>query len=417
MDRNTIKSVIYDQQKLYAGKKYVFRESISDFSKDKEIVILTGIRRCGKSRLLNHIRENNTEKDYFINFDDDRLISFLVDDFQKLYEIFIELFGEQNTFYFDEIQNIEGWESFVRRLHDNDNKVYITGSNATMLSRELGTRLTGRHYKFELFPFSFREFLLFQQLEYSEKYLFTTTGRAQLKSLFNEYFIKGGFPEYLENDNKQYLKSLYNSIIYRDIMVRNKLTNEKEILELLLFLASNVSKLVSYNSLTKVINVKNPTTVKNYMEFTQNTYLIYLVNKYDASIKKQIQNPKKVYFIDTGFVRTIGFHTSADHGRLLENLVFLDLKRRGKEIYYHKGKQECDFVIKEKNKITEAIQVSWSIYEESTKKREISGLIEAMEQYSLKQGLILTENEEESIHIDHYQINVLPVWKWLLMKN
>jgi len=417
MERNTIKSVIYDQQKLYAGKKYVFRESISDFSKDKEIVILTGIRRCGKSRLLNHIRENNTEKDYFINFDDDRLISFSVDDFQKLYEIFIELFGEQNTFYFDEIQNIEGWESFVRRLHDNDNKVYITGSNATMLSRELGTRLTGRHYKFELFPFSFREFLLFQQLEYSEKDLFTTTGRAQLKSLFNEYFIKGGFPGYLENDNKQYLKSLYNSIIYRDILVRNKLTNEKEILELLLFLASNVSKLVSYNSLTKVINVKNPTTVKNYMEFTQNTYLIYLVNKYDASIKKQIQNPKKVYFIDTGFVRTIGFHTSADHGRLLENLVFLDLKRRGKEIYYHKGKQQCDFVIKEKNKITEAIQVSWSIYEESTKKREITGLIEAMEQYSLKQGLILTENEEESIHIDHYQINVLPVWKWLLMKN
>jgi predicted AAA+ superfamily ATPase len=417
MDRNTIKSVIYDQQKLYAGKRYVFRENISDFKKDKEIVILTGIRRCGKSRLLNHIRENNTEKDYFINFDDDRLISFSVDDFQKLYEIFIELFGEQNTFYFDEIQNIEGWESFVRRLHDNDNKVYITGSNATMLSRELGTRLTGRHYKFELFPFSFREFLLFQQFEYSEKDLFTTTGRAQLKSLFNEYFTKGGFPGYLDNDNKQYLKSLYSSIIYRDIMVRNKLTNEKEILELLLFLASNVSKLVSYNSLTKVINVKNPTTVKNYMEFTQNTYLIYLVNKYDASIKKQIQNPKKVYFIDTGFVRTIGFHTSDDHGRLLENLVFLDLKRRGKEIYYHKRKQECDFVIKEKNKITEAIQVSWSIYEESTKKREISGLIEAMEQYSLKQGLILTENEEESIHIDHYQINVLPVWKWLLMKN
>jgi predicted AAA+ superfamily ATPase len=373
-----------------------------------------GIRRSGKSSLLNIVRTQNKEKDYFINFDDERLASFTVNDFQNLYEVFIEIFGEQKTFYFDEIQNVEGWERFVRRLHDNGNKIYITGSNATMLSEELGTRLTGRYIKYELYPFSFQEFLKFKQVDYTEKDIFTTFGRAKLKSKFNEYFKKGGFPGFLENENVQYLKSLYESILYRDVMVRNKITNEKEILELSLFLASNTAKLITYNSLKKVIGVQNATTVKNYMKIIQDTYLISLVNKYDTSLKKQVQNPKKVYFVDVGLVRIVGFHNSDNDGRLLENLVFIELKRRAKDVYYHKNKYECDFVIKQKNKITEAIQVSWSLHNDETRKREINGLLDAMNTYNLKQGLILTENDEDNIKIDNKEITILPVWKWLL---
>ncbi len=261
-------------------------------------------------------------------------------------------------FNFDEIQNVAGWERFVRRLHDHKNKVYITGSNASMLSREPGTHLSGRYCQQELFPFSFAEYLAFREREIPQKSFFSTEEKVQLHSDFISYFSKGGFPAYLQSGNNQYLKSLYERILYRDVMVRNGLTNEKEMLELVHFLASNTSKLFSYNSLTRVIGVKNATTVKSYLSFLENTYLLFLVNKYDFSVKKQMQNPKKTYFIDLGLVRELGFHHSEDNGRLLENLVFIELKRRGKEVYYHARKHECDFVIKEKNSIVEAIQVS-----------------------------------------------------------
>ncbi|MGM0573348.1 MAG: ATP-binding protein, partial [Bacteroidota bacterium] len=321
---------------------------------------------------------------------------------------------KQTTFYFDEIQNVAGWERFVRRLHDYKNKVYVAGSNASMLSRDLGTHLTGRYCQKELFPFSFAEFLEFQSGEIPLKSFFSTEEKVQLHGKFLKYFQQGGFPAYLQSGNSQYLKGLYESIIYRDVMVRNSLTNEKEILELVHYAASNTSRLFSYNSLTKVVGVKNATTVKNYLSFLEDTYLNFLVSKYDFSVKKQIQNPKKIYFIDLGVVRELGFHHSEDNGRLLENLVFIELKRRGKEIYYHAQKHECDFLIKEKNRIKEAIQVSWSIHNPATREREIAGLIEALTHHSLKGGLILTDDEEDEFVIKGFKIKVMPTWKWLL---
>ena len=413
ISRETIKSVIFDQEVL-RNKTSIMRDGDIDFSKDNEIVVLSGIRRCGKSTLLNYVRQHNKEKDYFINFDDDRLVSFTVNDFQSLLEVFIELYGLQHTFYFDEIQNIPDWERFVRRLHEQGNKVYVTGSNATMLSKELGTRLTGRHYRYELFPFSFAEFLRLRKQPYGEKEIYSTEGRSILKRSFNEYFEKGGFPAFLQNENRQYLKSLYESILYRDVMVRNKIVNEKEILELVLFLASNTSKLITYNSLKKVINIQSSSTIKNYLEYMQNTYLIFLLNKYDSSIKKQMMNPRKVYFIDTGLVRVVGFHNSSDNGRLLENMVFIELQRRGLEVYYHKAKHECDFIIKTKIKITAAIQVSWSVADEATLNREINGLMEAMTEHKLKKGIILTDGESSELKIKGKIIEIMPVWKWML---
>jgi len=412
ISKKEISQIIADQQML--GFKPGDLQRLSSGFSDSEVAVISGVRRCGKSTLLHEIRSKNTEKDYYFNFDDERLVNFKLDDFQLLYEVFIELFGKQSTFYFDEIQNVSGWERFVRRLHDYKNKVYITGSNASMLSRELGTHLTGRYYQQELFPFSFKEFLAFHKRAIPQKSFFNTEDKVQLHSDFASYFIKGGFPAYLQSGNSQYLKSLYESILYRDVMVRNGLTNEKEILELVHYLASNTSKLFSYNSLTKVIGVKNATTVKSYLSFLENTYLLFLVNKYDFSVKKQIQNPKKIYFIDLGLVRELGFHHSEDKGRLLENMVFIELKRRGKEVYYHSQKHECDFVIKEKNRIVEAIQVSWSVYNPSTREREIEGLLEALTCYKLREGLILTDDEEDAFTIKDFTIKVMPTWKWLL---
>ena len=414
MDRNLLKSVIYDQKSLQWNADFIERNISKSLISSNEIMVITGVRRCGKSTLLQQIRNQLKEKDYYLNFDDERLIQFTVDDFQDLYEVFIELFGKQTTFYFDEVQNIKGWERFVRRLHDYGNKVFITGSNATMLSRELGTHLTGRFSSYELYPFSFREFLEYKNKSIEEPAIYSTENRAEIIKNFHQYVSIGGFPLYIRNQNIQYLKSLYESILYRDIMVRNNLTNEREMLELIYYLASNVSKLSSFNSLAKIAGISNASTIKNYLTFFQNSYLVFNVNKFDYSLKKQIQNPKKIYFIDLALVSRLGFSFSDNRGRMLENLVFLELKRQGKSIYYHRQKFECDFLIKEINKITQAIQVTVSLSEKETYKRELKGLVEAMDSYGLVYGLVLTENEESLIEHDGKKITVMPIWKWLL---
>ena len=412
MDRQILREVLLDQRALSLKPDDVRR--YHPITEDSEVVVLSGVRRCGKSTLLQEIRSTQNESDYFFNFDDERVLKFTVDDFQILTELFIELFGTQNTYYFDEIQNIKGWERYIRRLRDFGSKVFITGSNASMLSRELGTHLTGRYVRKELFPFSFREFLRFKGVDYPATKLLSTNEKSLIKGQFNVYIESGGFPAYLKSGNKEYLKSLYESILYRDVMVRNNLTNEKELLELVYYFSSNVGKLMSYNSLAKVIGVKNASTVSNYVALLQDSYLIFMVNKYDVSLKKQIHNAKKGYLIDLGLLRTLAFHHTEDNGRLLENLVFLELKRRGKEIYYHNQKRECDFVIKEKTKITEAIQVSWSIENEFTYKREMAGLLDAVHTFGLKEGLILTESTDREIEVEGVKVRVKPVWKWML---
>ncbi len=413
MQKLILQAVISDQKALRWESSAIERQHVS-IVEDDSVVVISGIRRCGKSTLLQAIRAKNKEQDYYLNFDDERLIHFKVEDFQLLLELFGERYGKQTTFYFDEIQNISGWERFVRRLHDYGNKVYITGSNASMLSKELGTHLTGRYQQIELYPFSFREYLKLFQIEANSMDHFNTDHKAILKASFNDYFKLGGFPAFLKSKHPEYLKSLYESVLYRDVMVRNGITNEQELLELMFFVTSNTSKLISYNSLAKVIGVKNATTVKQYLGFLQDAYMLSLVSKYDTSVKKQLHNPKKVYGIDLGLMRQLSFQHSENQGRLLENLVFLELKRQTKTVYYHQNKGECDFVIKDKNSIIQAIQVCWSLYDDKTKQREINGLVEAMKAYQLKEGLILTEDESDSLIIDDKTINIMPVWLWLL---
>ncbi len=413
MQKGILQTVISDQKALRWLPSFIERQHVN-IAEDESVVVISGVRRCGKSTLLQAIRAKNKEQDYYLNFDDERLIHFKVEDFQLLLELFGERFGKQSTFYFDEIQNITGWERFVRRLHDYGNKVYITGSNASMLSKELGTHLTGRYQQVELYPFSFLEYLKLNKVEPSLMDPFNTDHKALLKASFNDYFKLGGFPAFLKSKHAEYLKSLYESVLYRDVMVRNGITNEQEILELMFFVTSNTGKLISYNSLAKVIGVKNATTVKQYLGFLQDAYMLSLVPKYDVSVKKQLHNPKKVFGIDLGLMRQLSFQHSEDHGRLLENVVYLQLKRQAKKVYYHHNKSECDFVIKEKNSITQAIQVCWSLYDDKTKQREVKGVLDAMTTYQLKEGLILTEDENDRISVDDKIINIMPVWLWLL---
>jgi predicted AAA+ superfamily ATPase len=413
ISRNVLLEVIADQSQLKWSNSFIPR-SPGFIKPGKEIIILSGIRRCGKSTLLHEIRHQNNESDYYLNFDDERLIKFSVDDFQSLYELFIELYGLQHTFYFDEIQNIPNWERFVRRLYDYDNKIYITGSNASMLSRELGTHLTGRFIKKELYPFSFAEFITFTDHEMSFSSLLSSEMKAALKSHFVKYFNTGGFPEYIDHQNNEYLQSLYQSIFYRDVMVRNKITNEREFLELIYFLSSNIGKPFSHSSLAKAVNIQSPTTIRQYISYLEDTYLFFSINRFNYSLKKQVYSQKKGYFIDHILARQIGFRFSEDKGRALENIIFIELKRRAYELFYHLQKHECDFVARKNGEIVLLVQVTVSMMDSQTRNRELNGLVEAMEVYGLDKGLIITEMEEETITIENKEITVVPAWKWLL---
>jgi predicted AAA+ superfamily ATPase len=407
--------VIADQNSLLVKDSFLPRyDKFRQNDSEQLITIITGIRRCGKSTLLNEIRTLRSEKDYYLNFDDDRLIGFNVSDFQLLTELFMEKFGKQKTYYFDEIQNISGWERYIRRLHDQGNKVYITGSNARMLSRELGTHLTGRYIQSELYPFSFREFAAFKQISYNEDTANTTEGKALFRRIFSEYFESGGIPEYLKTGNKDYLKNLYDGILYRDILTRHNLTKEKEIKELLYFIAGNISKEVTQNSLAKIIGIKNSTTIKDYLSYFEDSYLVFTLLKYDDSIKRQLLAPRKVYFIDNALAGSISFRHNYDFGRFLENIVFLELKRKGGELFYFKRKNECDFIHKDRTSAISAIQVCHDTSVNLVKEREIAGLLEALHYFSLEKGIILTITEEDELKAEGKTIALRPIWKWLM---
>lgn len=415
--KDLLKQIILEQQEILhaPNKRYVQRYIADEWLQTSEILIISGIRRCGKSVLMQQIRDRLVEKDFFFNFDDERLANFKLDDFQKLQECFVELFGEQHTYYFDEIQNIEGWERFVRRLYNAGNKIVITGSNARMLSRELGTHLTGRYIQVEIYPFSFQEYLAMNEIPVNAKTLYTTTGRATMVKSFVKYMECGGFPKFLQDGSVSYLTSLYESIIYRDILTRNGLTNEKEMQELMFYLASNATKRVTYSSLGKVVGIQHPDTIKNYLEYIQQTYLISQLFRYDPSVKKQMMSPKKIYFVDNAIIKRIGFNATENNGVFLENLVFIELKRRGWDVYYYADKKECDFIVRKGLHISDAYQVTLKMDSPQTREREIAGVREAMQAYSLSKGYILTFEGKETINFDDGTIvEVVPVWEWIL---
>jgi predicted AAA+ superfamily ATPase len=418
VDRDKLKQLIIEQNQIKKSNHIIQRELIVTLNKFKNtpfIEIISGIKRSGKSTLLNQMRSNILKDSYYVNFDDERLVHFTIDDFQTLHELLIEVFGNKNIFIFDEIQNIKNWERFVRRLNDAGKKIYVTGSNASMLSRELGTHLTGRHISFSLYPFCFKEFLRFKNHSTGPLERLTTEEKSIIKKFFNEYLEKGGFPEYLQTDKEEYLKSLYENILYRDIITRYKLPNEKIIKEVVYYAVSNIGKEISFNSLRKLTNLTSATTIREYFEYLENSYLTFLISRYNPSVKKQIYYNKKVYFIDTGMARVLGFRTSDDLGRMLENIVFLHLKKYNKEIYFHKENYECDFVIRKGNSIVEAIQVTQNL--QNNKEREINGLLEALDNYKIKEGLILTADHEEEIIEKKKKIIVKPIWKWLLEQH
>ena len=259
--KQLLKDIIIDQKSFLPSKKTIIRSFSEKYLNNEEIIIISGVRRCGKSVLLQQIRDRLPQKDYFFNFDDDRLGNFTIENFQQLFEI--SLFSTVESKY------------FAKRLYNSGKKVFITGSNARMLSKELGTYLTGCYIAIELYPFSFSEFLNFREQQHLLGDISGTIARGEIQSAFNDYLKQGGFPIYLKSEDGIVLKTLYDNILYKDVMVRNQIVNEREVKELVYYTVSNIGKPLTYTSLAKVIGVKNPTTVKNYLEYIENTYLLF----------------------------------------------------------------------------------------------------------------------------------------------
>lgn len=415
MDKQELREIVLEQNARKPTQEYVDRDVLKQISKLQslqECVVISGMRRSGKSTVLERLKLASQERDYFINFEDERLVGFTEQDGQKLLEVFMELWGPQKTLFLDEIQEVPNWERFIRRLYGQGYKIYLTGSNASLFSKELGTLLTGRYVQIEVFPYSFSEYAR-HQLDGIELDWITSRQKGQVLQAFAHYFAFGGIPVVARTESLEYLQSLYSSILYRDVVVRYKIRDERSLKELVLYLASQVGKEQSYSNLKKVLGLGSATTAADYCHYLESSYLCFAVNCYSPSLKAQMLASKKFYFIDHAIPKHLGFHFSEDRGRLLENIVFIELKRRGFEIFYHKGKKECDFILRRGAIIVMAIQVAVSISNETTKSREIEGLVEAMDTYSLNEGVILTEEESQGIVHGNKTITVMSLWKWL----
>lgn len=401
--KETIERSVISQKEIFEKEERIIgRELISKIKlQNKFAVIISGIRRSGKSTLMKSIARK-IKSFYYISFEDPRLSGFDLTDFERLEEIFKKVYGETDYYFFDEIQLVERWEFYIRQLLDHNKFVVITGSNASLLSRELGTKLTGRNLRYELFPFSYKEFLSF-------------SNKKRGLDSFKEYLVSGGFPEYLLLKDPKILQNLVVDALFRDIAVRHKIKNVKRLNELAIFLISNVSKEFSYNNLRKMFNFGSTNSVSKFISFLEESYLLFSLPKFDYSLRKQIVNPKKIYVIDNGLIVHNSKTFSDDFGKLLENAVFLNLKSNQMELFYFKNSKECDFVVRTGSKITGAYQVCYTL-DDFNKEREIGGLVEALNKFNLKEGLILTNNQEDKFVIEGKKIIVQPVWKWLSEK-
>jgi predicted AAA+ superfamily ATPase len=418
LSKEQLKQILLDQRKSILKKPLgTEREVLTEINKKiklPHIIVLTGLRRCGKSTLLRQIikKHHQDENFYYINFEDERLFNFNAENFNDIYEVLLELFGKQKTFFIDEIQNVSNFELFIRRFYDEEFKFYITGSSAKLLSRELGTKLTGRHLNLIVTPFSFKEFLNFKKIDFSKKIIYDTENKIDLKKHFEEYLFNGGMPEFIKFKEKEILTRIYEDIINKDIIVRYDVKNIIQLRELYQYLITNLANKFSYNNLNKILEIKSPHTTKKFISYLVETYFIQIINKFDYSLKKQIKSEKKPYVLDNGFISTIALKFTEDKGWLLENLVFNNINKDF-EINYFENKYECDFILSKQKKIMQAIQVCWELTPEN-KEREIKGLTTALEEFKLKQGIILTKDQEYNLQKDNKKIFVKPAWKWLL---
>jgi uncharacterized protein len=364
---------------------------------DSFATIITGIRRCGKSTLLLQLLRKDYQDALYLNFDDIRLSAFETSDFVRLHRE-IQKRGIQ-VLFFDEIQVIKNWETFVNQLLREGYKVFVTGSNAAMLSVELGTHLTGRHLSMELFPFSYSEYIRYKNITGSE-------------TAVESYLKTGGIPEFIKTAYSGVIYTFVDDILVRDIALRHAVRDINSLRQLAAYLISNIGNLISANKLVGMFEIKSATTFLDYFSFLKDAYLLDFVPLFDHSLKVQARNPKKVYVMDLGIYSEVSVSSSDNMGKRLENLVFLNLRQRYKQLFYYRNQGECDFVTMERGQLKEAIQVCLSVNEENFNP-ELFGVLEAMQNLKISIGYIVTMNQSDILEKDGLTVKMIPVNEFL----
>jgi len=405
------------------GQKRGISNELIDLMELKEIKIITGVRRSGKSTILYQIIEHllNTgvpsKNILLLNFEDAALAHYSP---EEIYESYLSELNPafDNFVFIDEVQRKEGWENWIRKKYDLKHAAnfFVTGSSASLLKKEYATLLTGRNISEEIFPLSFREFLDFSGIRVDNTEIISTETRSKVLFSLKKYLEWGGFPEVFftnENYKRRLLNQYFEDIIYKDIVDRYG-TNSVKTKELGVYLLTNIANSLSMRNVRNALGF-GLETISDYMSYMVEAYLLYAVPIYSPSLKIQSANPKKIYCIDTGLRNAVSFKFSDDIGRLAENAVFVELKRHKQEVYYWKTNiGEVDFIVKEELRPVEAIQVCWNLDEERTKKREIRAICSAMEDLDLDRGIIITEDTQSVEETDGKQIYFIPMWKWFL---
>ena len=436
MNKEILKNVILEQKKFFLKKTDLFpRDILIDFYAKyrqlKEIFLITGIRRCGKSSFLRLVwddyksRENLTDDRFlYVNFEDERLADFTKDDFESMMESHRETNPEakdKETFLFlDEIQNIRYWEKFLNRLRESEKyKIYVTGSNASLLSSEMGTALTGRNLPVALYPLSFHEYLAyFKKQKLTPTSFYEHDSRMKINSIFKEYMQSGGMPEYIKNPSPELTQEYFKDIISRDIVNRYNIKYRQKLNELARLLLANIGQKQSLRNIGKIIEMQNAGTIKNYLKYMEESFLFFRVPLFSYSFGEQIANPAKYYSTDISFYNNIANKVGQNLGWIYENIVLGELKRnRQNEVYYCKTKKnlEVDFITRNRDGI-KIYQVSYDLTDPKTENREVKALLAAMAEFNLKTGIILNQEIEKTEMIDGKQIQYIPLWKWLLQK-
>ncbi|KAF1081663.1 MAG: putative ATPase, AAA superfamily [Candidatus Rifleibacterium amylolyticum] len=426
-----LKEVILDFQELDLPNSVPRRLAVTPVPGKATVCI--GVRRSGKSTFMFQLMKKlqkagvASQNILYLNFFDDRLHGLQHDNLSVIMEAYFSLYPEKKNAekiycFFDEIQVVPGWEPFVDRLMRTEKcEVYITGSSAQMLSREIATQMRGRALSWEIFPFSFREFLDCKKIK-SDGSLSTKT-RLTIQKAFEEFWETGGFPEVAGLEKMMRIKihqEYFNAMLFRDLVERHDIPHPRAVTDLAHWLVDNTGSLYSINNLTgylKSLGHRVPkSAVSDYLEWFEDAYILFTVRIFDASLSRANANPKKIYCIDHALVTSISSGILVNSGHLLENLVFSALRRVTPDIFYYKTRagREVDFIYGRKGSSRGLIQVCESIADQQTRKRETAALTEAMIELKLSQGLIVTRNEEEQILVDSGKIDVVPAWRFLL---
>jgi len=443
-DENILKDII-----VQSGRK--FPMSLVKRSKwwtedrylgSKEVVAILGVRRSGKTYLMYSMVNDLLEKGVpannilYINFEDERLVMFTSEDLERFYQAFLETQAPKGRTYLflDEVQNIPFWEKWIARMYDRDVKFVVTGSGSALLSREYSTALTGRNVPITVYPFSFEEYLSIKDPVVARESLSSishvTENRARVRRWFQEFLRNGGFPEVVlgrgtrggrmdDEGNTERLGTYFKDIVARDIIMKRNIRYVKSMLDLARFLVTQSSSLASYSRLRSLIDARGINTVKNYVQYLEEAHLIFRVPFFSHSPKQQIYNPFKVYCIDTGLRNAVGFRADRDLGRQAENAVYLELRRRGAEIYYWKdGKdREVDFVLADGPVVKDLVQVCWDVTDQGTRDRELPPLIAAAKKFGKRECQVLTGGHEAVETHEGVKVHFRPVWIWMLERG